>query len=48
MPRKPRLEYAGAIYHVMNRGDHKERIFIDENDRHMFRGNPLIVKPNSA
>jgi REP element-mobilizing transposase RayT len=36
MPRKPRLEYAGAIYHVMNRGDHKERIFIDENDRHMF------------
>ena len=28
MARKLRVEYAGAIYHVMNRGDRRERIFI--------------------
>jgi len=27
MARKLRVEYAGAIYHVMNRGDHREPIF---------------------
>jgi hypothetical protein len=27
MPRKLRLEYPGAIYHVMNRGDRREDIF---------------------
>ena len=26
MPRKLRLEYRGAIYHVMNRGDRREPI----------------------
>jgi REP element-mobilizing transposase RayT len=24
MPRAARIEYPGAIYHVMNRGDHRE------------------------
>jgi hypothetical protein len=33
MPRAPRIEFAGAIYHVMNRGDHLEPIFVDERDR---------------
>jgi putative transposase len=27
MPRGLRVEYAGAIYHVMNRGNRRERIF---------------------
>jgi len=27
MPRKPRLEYPGAIYHVLNRGDQRDDIF---------------------
>ncbi len=36
MPRAPRIEYAGAIYHVMNRGDHLEAIFQDEKDREVF------------
>ena len=27
MARKLRLEYRGAIYHVMNRGDRREDIF---------------------
>jgi REP-associated tyrosine transposase len=36
MPRKLRLEYEGAIYHVMNRGDRKEDIFLDDPDRQRF------------
>jgi len=36
MPRKPRLEYPGAIYHVMNRGDRREDIVVDEADRRRF------------
>ena len=36
MPRKLRLEYAGAIYHVMNRGDRREAIFLDDKDWEMF------------
>jgi len=27
MPRQLRIEYPGAIYHVMNRGDRREPIF---------------------
>ncbi len=30
MARKIRLEYEGAIYHVMNRGDRREPIFHDD------------------
>jgi len=36
MARKLRVEYAGAIYHVMNRGDRRERIFQDDEDRQRF------------
>jgi REP element-mobilizing transposase RayT len=36
MPRKLRLEYGGAIYHVMNRGDRREAIFEDDRDREIF------------
>jgi len=36
MPRKLRLEYAGAIYHVVNRGDRREDIFKDDLDRRQF------------
>ena len=36
MARKLRLEYPGAIYHVMNRGDHREPIFRDDDDRRCF------------
>ncbi len=31
-----RVEYPGAIYHVMNRGDRRERIFVDDADRQCF------------
>jgi REP element-mobilizing transposase RayT len=36
MARKLRVEYAGAIYHVMNRGDRREPIFKDDEDRQRF------------
>jgi putative transposase len=36
MPRKLRMEYPGAIYHVMNRGDRSEPIFRDDEDRQRF------------
>lgn len=36
MARKLRVEYPGAIYHVMNRGDRREAIFRDDRDRQAF------------
>jgi putative transposase len=36
MPRALRIEYPGAIYHVMNRGDRREPIFRDDLDRRRF------------
>jgi len=36
MARKLRVQYPGAIYHVMNRGDRREPIFKDDLDRRRF------------
>src|SRR5436305_12890644 len=36
MARKLRVEYARAIYHVMSRGDRREAIFHDDQDRLRF------------
>jgi REP element-mobilizing transposase RayT len=36
MARKLRVEYPGAIYHVMNRGDRREAVFRDDADRQRF------------
>ena len=36
MARKLRVQYPGAIYHVMNRGDHQEAIFRSHKDRELF------------
>jgi REP-associated tyrosine transposase len=36
MARKLRLEFAGALYHVLNRGDRQEDIFLDDQDRARF------------
>jgi probable HAF family extracellular repeat protein len=33
MPRAMRVEYPGAIYHVMDRGDRREDIFVNDVDR---------------
>lgn len=36
MPRSVRIEYEGAVYHVMCRGDRQEAIFLDQRDRDVF------------
>ena len=36
MPRKLRVEYPGAIHHVLSRGDRREDIFKDDVDRQDF------------
>jgi NAD(P)-dependent dehydrogenase (short-subunit alcohol dehydrogenase family) len=36
MARKPRLEFAGAIYHVLSRGNYRKELFDDEQ-RHAVR-----------
>ena len=36
MARQLRVEYPGAIYHVLNRGDRREPIFHDDEDRQRF------------
>ena len=36
MARGIRIEYAGAFYHVMARGNRRERIFWDDTDRRFF------------
>jgi hypothetical protein len=36
VPRQIRIEYPGAIYHVLNRGDRREAIFRDDGDCHDF------------
>jgi REP element-mobilizing transposase RayT len=33
MARKPRVEFAGAFYHVIVRGNQRQKIFRDDNDR---------------
>ena len=33
MARPLRIEYAGAIYHVMSRGNARQIIFLDDKDR---------------
>src|SRR5438046_4087111 len=38
MARKLRVEYPGAIYHLMNRGDRREHLFKDDEDRQRFLG----------
>ena len=36
MPRKLRLQYSGAVYHLMSRGNRRGPIFLDDVDRQDF------------
>ena len=36
MPRSPRIEFDGAVYHVMARGNRREPIVFDDQDRQLF------------
>jgi len=40
MARKVRVEYLGAVYQVMSRGDRHEPIFHDDPDREQFVATP--------
>jgi hypothetical protein len=33
MPRKVRIQFPGAVYHVLDRGDRREEIFHSDADR---------------
>ena len=41
MARPLRIQYEGARYHVMSRGDGREAIFVDDADRAEFVHNVL-------
>jgi hypothetical protein len=49
MPRQVRIEYGGAFYHVMARGNRRGDIVFDDEDRKTFlrtlskRGRALII-----
>lgn len=36
MPRPPRVEYKGAIYHLISRGNNREEIFYSKSDFDLF------------
>lgn len=36
MPRKARVEFPGAVYHLLERGDRREAIVRDDADRVLF------------
>ena len=36
MARKLRMEYPGAIYHLLNRGDRRKPILQEDQDRECF------------
>lgn len=36
MPRQPRIEYPGAIYHAMARGNCRGPIVLEDHDRRRF------------
>lgn len=38
MPRKPRVEYPGAFYHVITRGNQRQNLFYDGTDREFYLG----------
>lgn len=39
MARPPGIEFEGALYHVMARGNARADIFLDDQDRHAFVDN---------
>lgn len=36
MARPLRVEYPGAYYHVINRGNNQEKIFLNDRDKEKF------------
>ncbi len=44
MPRKKRIWYPGASYHIMSRGNRKQNIFHDDEDRYIYLTKLLQAK----
>ena len=44
MARRPRIEYPGALYHVIARGNQRQRIFLDDSDRMHYLNLLLALK----
>src|SRR4030042_3097103 len=51
MARKPRIQFEGAFYHIIIRGNQRQDIFLDETDRsqylerlHRYRNNDPISR----
>ena len=44
MARRPRIEYPGALYHVIARGNQRQRIFVDDSDRRHYLNLLLALK----
>ena len=42
MPRQPRIEFEGACYHVINRGNYRSNIFRSDGD--IERGQTQILE----
>jgi len=42
------VEYEGAIYHLMSRGDRKEPIFWNDENRRRFAGALGVVTPKAS
>lgn len=40
MPRKTRIEYEGACYHAISRGNYREWIFEEKGEKEAFEGCP--------
>ncbi len=36
MARKPRIEFEGALYHVITRGNQKQQVFLDTEDHDRY------------
>ncbi len=36
MPRKPRVHFPGAVYHVITRGNNQDKIFASKKDKHYY------------
>lgn len=36
MPRPPRIEYPGAVHHVYSRGNNRQPLFLDDEDRSAY------------
>ena len=48
MARPLRIEYAGALYHVMARGNQGQMIYADEGDRKMWLATLPCGKPGGG